>query len=124
MSQPLNLDNPSSLTAFCSFQAFGNPSKKNVFFQNAARWLPNGLITWHFKRNQSPRLVKLRQNRDEAHRVARKLIDAKREELKAGTSRRDLMSLLGSPPPKRNRKSGAHAIFQSKRVLLYNQNWD
>ena len=38
-----------------------------------------------------------RQNREEAHRIARTLIDLKKEELRAGTSRRDLLSLLGSP---------------------------
>jgi hypothetical protein len=70
-----------------------------------------------FRNEPSPGQVKLRENRDEAHRVARVLIDAKREELKAGTSRRDLMSLLGSPLSTRNRTSGAHFIFQSSRVL-------
>ena len=38
----------------------------------------------------------LRQNREEAHSVARKLLDSKRQELKDGTPRKDVMSLLGS----------------------------
>ena len=48
-------------------------------------------------------MQKLRWNKDEAHSVARKLINSKRQELKAGGSGKDVMSLLGlssivSPP--------------------------
>ena len=122
MSQPLSLNDPSRLTVFCSVGAFGNPPRARVFFQNVANWLPSGLITWFFERNQSPGLVNLRQNRDEAYRIAWALIDAKREEVKAGTSRRDVMGLLGSNSSAQNRKSGAYVVSQSKRVLPYDRN--
>jgi hypothetical protein len=112
MSQPSNFNKTSWLTVFCSHDAFGDPSKGRIFFQNVARWLPNGFFTWVFEMGQSPGHLRLRQNRDEAHRVARELIDAKRVELQAGTPRRDLMSLLGSPPPTRSRESGTHVSFQ------------
>ena len=111
MSQSFGFNKTSLFTAFYSQEAFGNPTKERTFFQNTAGWFPNGLITWVFERGQSPGQVKLRENRDEARRVARTLIDAKREELKAGTARRDLMSLLGSPLSARNRVSGAHFVF-------------
>jgi cytochrome P450 len=86
-------------------------SKKRIFFRNLARWYPNGLLTWFFERSESLGQVRLRQNRDEAHKVARALIAAKREELKAGTFRKDLMSLLGSRSSARSRKSGAYVGF-------------
>lgn len=76
-------------------------------FRNAATRLPNGLLTWFFERDQSPGQVQLRQNRYEAHRVARALIDAKREELKVGTPGKDLMSLMGLPSSTRNRERGS-----------------
>jgi len=41
----------------------------------------------------------LRWNKIEAHNVARELVESKREELKAGTPRKDLMSMLGSLLP-------------------------
>jgi len=50
---------------------------------------------WMFERDQRPGMVKLRENRAYAHEVAAKLIEEKRRELKDGTSRRDLLSLLG-----------------------------
>jgi hypothetical protein len=111
----------SLLTVFCSDETFGNPPIELFFFKDAMEWFPSGILTWYFERSQSPGQVQLRQNRDEAHRVARVLIDAKREELKAGASRRDLMSLLGSLPCTRNHTRGAHFIFQSSRVLPYDR---
>ena len=112
----LNFNKTSLLTAFRSQESFGNPTKGHIFFRNVVRWFPSGLLTWFFERSQSPGQVNLRQNREEAQRVARVLIDAKREELKAGTPRRDLMSLLGSLPFARNRISSAYFVFQSRRV--------
>ena len=67
-------------------------------------------------------MVKLRQNRDEAHHVARALINAKRGELKTGTSGKDLMSSLGSCLSIRNRRNDAHVVSQSKRVLPSDRN--
>jgi hypothetical protein len=72
-------------------------TKESIFSREIARWYPKGTTTWLLERDQSPGHVQLRRNRDEALRFARALIDAKKEELKAGTSRRDVMSLLGSP---------------------------
>jgi len=61
---------------------------------NALRWTPLGFATWIFERDQRPGMVKLRENRTYAHEVAAKLIEEKRQELKDGTSRRDLLSFL------------------------------
>jgi len=41
-------------------------------------------------------MQKLRLNRDQVRSVARKLLDSKRQELKDGVPRKDVMSLLGS----------------------------
>ena len=80
---------------FRSFEAFGVPSKERVLVMNAFRWAPEGSTTWMFERDQSPGMVNLRKNREYAHEVAAKLIEEKRQELRDGTSRKDLLSLLG-----------------------------
>lgn len=76
--------------------------KERIFVRNAIRWLPYDVIVWFFGRDKGPVSVNLQQNKEEAHRVARTLIDLKKEELSAGASRKDLLSLLGSPPSTRN----------------------
>ena len=80
---------------FRSFGAFGMLSKERLFVLNAFRWAPRGFATWMFEKDQRPGMVKLRENRKYAHEVAVKLIEEKRQELKDGTSRRDVLSLLG-----------------------------
>jgi len=60
------------------------------------RWLPSGLLPWLlFDVGAFPEMENLRRNRKEAHAVARKLIEVKRQELKDGDSRKDILSLLG-----------------------------
>ena len=62
---------------------------------NALRWAPEGFAARLFERDKSPGMVNLRKNREYAHEVATKLIEEKRQELRDGTSRKDLLSLLG-----------------------------
>ena len=62
---------------------------------NVLSWVSTGFATWMFERDQRPGMVMLRKNREYAHELAAKLIEEKRQELKDGTSRRDLLSLLG-----------------------------
>ena len=59
-----------------------------------------GLLVWLANNSSDHRMQGLQRNKDEAHTVARKLLDLKRQEFRAGASRKDLMSLLGllSPP--------------------------
>ena len=80
---------------FHSFDAFGKPSKTRLFVMDAFKFAPKGFITWISDRSKSPWMVRLRENRKCAHEVAAKLIEEKRQELKDGTSRKDLLSLLG-----------------------------
>ena len=56
---------------------------------------PKGTSTWISNRNKSPGMVNLRENKTYAHEVAAKLIEEKRQEMKDGTSRKDLLSSLG-----------------------------
>ena len=77
-----------------SFTSFGNPSRSLLLIMSIMGWFP-GLITWMFNNSNDPGMQKLRRNKDEAHRVARKLLDSKRQELKDGTPRKDILSLLG-----------------------------
>ena len=80
---------------FHRFDAFGGLSKERLFVMDACKWAPKGSITWIFNRSKSPWMVRLQENRKCAHEVAAKLIEEKRQELKDGTSQKDLLSLLG-----------------------------
>lgn len=77
-----------------SFGAFGNPSKNDVFMLDAFQWLPKGFGAWFYGADNSPGMVRLRENKKCAQEVAAKLIEEKRQELKDGTSRKDVLSLL------------------------------
>ena len=52
-------------------------------------------MTWVFNNLRYPGMQRIRQNKEEAHSVARELLDSKRQELKDGAPRKDVMSLLG-----------------------------
>ena len=75
---------------------FTLPPKGHIFVQNVTRWLPGGVLTWLSERSRGEVPIKLQRNRAEAHRVAQELIEVKKEELRAGASRADTLSLLGS----------------------------
>ena len=49
-----------------------------------------------FETGSDPALQKIRQNRVHAHRVARELIEQKRQEMVVGQSEKDILSLLGA----------------------------
>jgi hypothetical protein len=87
---------PLSLLSFFSFGAFGRPSKGRFFALDALKWTPSGFPTWLLNRGKNPGLMNLRENKKYVHEVAAKLIENKRQELKDGASRKDLLSLLGS----------------------------
>jgi len=78
--------------------SFGVPSRFFIFLMCVAGWFP-GLLPWLCDNSNTPGMQNLRWNKTEAHNVARELIDSKREELRAGTPRKDLMSMLGSLLP-------------------------
>ena len=78
------------------FNAFAKPSKERLFVFDLMEWTPRAFANWVLERDQSPGMKGLRENRAYAHEVAVKLIKEKRQELKDGTSRKDLLSLLGS----------------------------
>ena len=80
---------------FHSFGAFGRPTKKRLFVMNIFKWAPEGFVAWLSDRDKRPGMVRLRENKTYAHEVAAQLIASKRQELKDGTSQRDVLSLLG-----------------------------
>ena len=67
-----------------------------MFVLDALKFVPDGFVTWILKMDKLPWMEKLRENRTCVHEVAAKLIEDKRQELKDGTSRRDILSVLGS----------------------------
>ena len=63
---------------------------------DALKWVPIRFSTWFFEADQRPGMVKLREHRAHVREVAVNLIKEKKQELKDGTSRKDVMTLLGS----------------------------
>ena len=84
------------MTLVCSFDAFGMLSKGHIFMADALMRVPTGLATWILEMDHRPGMVKLREHGKYAREVATNLIEEKRQELKDGTSRRDIMTSLGS----------------------------
>ena len=79
-----------------SFDARGKPSKGRLFMMDSFKWAPKGFGLWLLDKDKSLGTTRLQENKKYAHEVAAKLIEEKKRELKGGTSRRDLLSLLGS----------------------------
>ena len=99
---------------FHRFDAFGKVSKERLFVMEACRWAPRGSIAWILDRIKSPGMVKVRENGQCTHEVAVKLIEEKRQELKDGTSRKDLLSLLGLSPISISWRDNVQFSSQSK----------
>lgn len=104
-------------TFFHNFSAFSTPDKGRLFVMDAIKLAPKGLVTWYLERDQSPGMVNIRENRIYAHEVAAKLIEEKRQELKNGTSQKDLLSLLSSsciPFTRHSMRCDVHFFSQGK----------
>ena len=84
------------MIVFRSFDVFAKLSKEQIFMVDALRWTPVRFATWIFETNQRPGLVRLRENRAYGHEVAARLIEEKKQGLKDGASRKDILTLLGS----------------------------
>jgi hypothetical protein len=69
-----------------------------VFIMEIIKWAPEGLFAWMIDKSPRPELARLRENKIYSHKAAAKLIDEKKQELKDGASRKDVLSLLGSSP--------------------------
>jgi len=92
-----DLDNPltKSYTDLV-YSTFGTPTSGQILFMSLCRYLPSVFIRYMFEKGSDPALQKIRQNRVHAHRVARELIEQKRQEIIVGQSEKDIMSLLGA----------------------------
>jgi len=116
-----NLDNPLTKSYMdLVYSMFGEMPRGQVLFMNLLWHLPGWLIRYTFENRSDPALKKARENRDHVHRVAKELIEQKRQEMLVGQSEKDVLSLLGashqvSPPPLRRLTSTWSLRSQSKR---------
>jgi len=113
-----DLDNPltKSYTDLV-YSTFGEVTRGQIVFMDICRHLPGWLVRYTFETGSGHILRKAKENRDHVHRVARELIEQKRQEMLVGQSEKDALSLLGashrvSPPPLRRLTS---LFSQSKR---------
>ena len=116
-----NLDNPLTKSYMdLVYSMFGEMSSGQVLFMNLLWRLPGWLVRYTFETASDPALKKARENRDQVHRVARELIEQKRQEVAVGQSEKDVLSLLSashqiSPPQLRRLTSTWSLRSQSKR---------
>ena len=110
-----NLDNPltKSYTDLV-YSTLGAPSPGQLLFINTCDHIPSRVLRYLLESATDPALQKARENRGYAHRVARELIQQKRQEVAAGQSERDVLSLLGacrhSPGREEMRLNGRSAV--------------
>lgn len=100
---------------------FRRPPKGRIFVQHATRFLPDGTLSWLLGRSKRESVVKLRDNKAEAQRVARDLIEQKREELRSGTSGKDVLSLLvkaGSDLRPESRLTDEEIVAQVRTIMF------
>ena len=110
-----DLDNPLTKSYIdLVYSTFGAPTRGQILFMNLSRYLPGRLVRYLYENGSSPTLRKVRQNRDHAHRVARELIEQKRQDMLVGQSEKDVLSLLGAfngaPLPVTNINIGTVAL--------------
>jgi hypothetical protein len=73
--------------------AFGT----EMFISDVAQYFPLGILTWLFEKDKKPGSVKIRENREQVHAVARTLVDAKRKNMRNGDQGKDILSLFSKP---------------------------
>ena len=115
------LDNPLTKSyADLLHSTLGAIARGQILFMNLLRHLPGWLARYILETGSSPALQRAWENRDHVHRVARELIEQKRQEISVGQSEKDVLSLLGashrvSSPPLRRLTSRWPLRSQSKR---------
>ena len=79
-------------------------------------------MPWMLEHSKRPELVRLRHNRELVRELARNLVESKKSEVKKGTTRGDIMSLLGMHNAfSMGLDRSAHHSPQSGLVLRRNQ---
>jgi len=93
-----NLDNP-LIKSYMGlvYSTFGALTYGKMLLVNLSRYLPGSFVRYIIGRESDPANQKVRQNRDHVHRVAKELIEQKRQEMAVGQSGKDVLSLLGAP---------------------------
>jgi len=109
-----NHDNPlaKSYTGLL-YSMFGTMTRGRIMFMNLCPYLPVRLIRYILEAGLGPALQRARANRAHAHRVARELIEQKRQEMTVGQSEKDIMSLL----VKANDTQDAHSKLQDDEII-------
>jgi len=92
-----NLDNPltESYTDL-EYSTFGEMTRGQTLFMNLCRHLPGWLVRRTYEAGSGTTLQRARENRDHVHRIAKELIEQKRQEMVVGQSENDILSVLGA----------------------------
>ncbi|KAI0351948.1 cytochrome P450 [Trametes cingulata] len=101
---------------------FSAPSKKKIFMQNIAHYVPMRIQEFLYDHLPGKGLDKARFNRNAAHKVANQLLDMKTEALMMGKGNRDVMSILANASESEaTRLSHQEIVSQMRTILLAGQ---
>lgn len=73
---------------------FAAPSPGRLIFRGISRFVPPSWLTFLYEHASSPDIQRLRDNREQVHTFAARLIDFKRKAIEQGKGQKDIMSLL------------------------------
>jgi len=92
-----DLDNPLTKSyADLVYSTFGAMTRGRMLFMNLYRRLPGWFVCYTFQMGSGAALQKAKENRGHVHRVARELIEQKRQEMVVGQPEKDVLSLLSA----------------------------
>lgn len=74
---------------------YGTPSARQIFIQEALKYLPTSLLECWFERSSNPRFQRVRQTRAVATAQAKDMVTEKAEFLLQGKGSKDIFTLLG-----------------------------
>lgn len=81
----------------CSYRVFGALTEADILKQSIVAFIPQRIVQFINDRSSNPRLVQLRRTAAVSSSVAKRLIEEKAKELRAGKGNHDILTLLGVP---------------------------
>ncbi|KIM58519.1 hypothetical protein SCLCIDRAFT_16779 [Scleroderma citrinum Foug A] len=99
---------------------YGTPSARQIFIQEALKYLPTSLLEYWFERSSNPRFQRVRQTRAVATAQAKDMVTEKAEFLLQGKGSKDIFTLLvkANMDAEAKNKLSDEELYSQMRILL------